>query len=128
MPIDDRKIAKVIEIAQNRKLELPCTFKFIDGNNTCFCYYKDIIYFYVEKNLIYIHSIGQKHPQSFYSCLSKVEHNLKAKCFTRIHRSYLVNNLHIKKYKYDELTMSNGEVLPIGQTKRKKVKKVISLL
>jgi len=44
--------------------------------------------------------------------------------FVKIHRSYLINCNHVSIFKYDEIVMSNGEALPISQSRRKKIREI----
>ena len=57
--------------------------------------------------------------------LKKMSELLPDELFLRIQKSYLVNLHHIKSRKKSELTMSNGDVLPIGNAFRKRVNDVL---
>jgi DNA-binding LytR/AlgR family response regulator len=46
--------------------------------------------------------------------------------FIRVHRSYLINGMHIRKYSAKQLTLSNGEVIPVGGTQIKSVEEFLS--
>ena len=52
---------------------------------------------------------------SFYATLSSVEQLLEQSGFLRIHKSYLVNMMHIKKYQCTEAVLSNGSVLRVSE-------------
>ncbi|WP_018753570.1 LytR/AlgR family response regulator transcription factor [Paenibacillus sanguinis] len=47
---------------------------------------------------------------------------LKAEHFLQIHRSILINLLHVHKFSGGQVVMSNGMQLPIGRSKMKEVK------
>ncbi|WP_059048978.1 LytR/AlgR family response regulator transcription factor [Paenibacillus senegalimassiliensis] len=47
---------------------------------------------------------------------------LKAERFLQIHRSILINLLHVHKFSGGQVVMSNGMQLPIGRSKMKEVK------
>ncbi len=55
----------------------------------------------------------------FYGSLDDVYQQLKDFGFVSIHRSYLINYNNVKLFKYDSLTMLNGDELKISQSKRK---------
>ena len=42
--------------------------------------------------------------------------------FLLIHKSYLINTVHIRKYTYENVEMSNHVILPIAQSKRKEIR------
>jgi len=62
--------------------------------------------------------------------LKYFESNLPASQFYRVHKSYLVNLHHIKKYlKHDggELVMSDNKRLPVSRNHREKILKLIQM-
>jgi len=61
-----------------------------------------------------------------YSSLTQVEKQLEKYFFVRIHRSYLVNPLHIEKIANTTVQMSNGLLYDIGKNKREQILKRIS--
>lgn len=58
--------------------------------------------------------------------LTEVENDLPEKNFIRIHRSYIVNISSIKFLKYDGITLTNGNKLPVGRSYREILKKIMS--
>jgi DNA-binding LytR/AlgR family response regulator len=42
--------------------------------------------------------------------------------FLYIHKSYVVNYAYVAKFRYSEVTMSNSDVLPISQARRKAIR------
>ena len=42
----------------------------------------------------------------------------------KLHRSYLINFNHISIFRYDEVVMSNGDILPISQSRRKAIREI----
>ena len=47
--------------------------------------------------------------------IQDLEHQLEPKGFLRIHKSYLVNMRHLKKFQCREAVLSNGTVLRVGE-------------
>lgn len=41
----------------------------------------------------------------------------------RIHNSILVNSIYVSQFKYNEIKMINGELLPISQSRRQDIRK-----
>lgn len=52
---------------------------------------------------------------SFYASLSELEKRLEPKGFLRIHKSYLVNMKHLKKFQCKEATLDDGITLRVGE-------------
>lgn len=52
---------------------------------------------------------------SFYASLSELEQRLEPQGFLRIHKSYLVNMKHLKKFQCREAMLDNGTVLRVGE-------------
>ena len=51
----------------------------------------------------------------FYAALSDLEERLEPLGFLRIHKSYLVNMKHLKKFQCREATLDNGMTLRVGE-------------
>lgn len=52
---------------------------------------------------------------TFYAALSDLEERLEPLGFLRIHKSYLVNMKHLKKFQCREATLDNGMTLRVGE-------------
>lgn len=81
------------------------------------------------KNILYFESSDHKIKLSssngvyvFYDKIENIANKLIDKKFIQIHKSFVVNSKHIKKFCYEEITLDNGLNLPIAQSKRKKVR------
>lgn len=84
---------------------------------------KDIIFFEcIEKK---VRMVLQSQEVSFYSRIKLVESQVCSLGFIKIHKSYIVNPKHIIKHEYNQVTMSNGIVLPIAQSNRSKMRKLV---
>ena len=71
-----------------------------------------IYYFEVTNRILTVHYEGSVFE--FYSTMYKVEEKLKDFDFVRIHRSFLVARGFIADITHSEVTLFNGEKLPVG--------------
>ena len=71
-----------------------------------------IYYFEVSNRILTVHYEGGGFE--FYSTMYKVEEKLKDYDFVRIHRSFLVARGFIADIAHSEVTLFNGERLPVG--------------
>lgn len=71
-----------------------------------------IYYFEVSNRILTVHYEGGVFE--FYSTMYKVEEKLKDYDFVRIHRSFLVARGFIADIAHSEVTLFNGERLPVG--------------
>lgn len=83
------------------------------------------------KDILYFESVGRKikimiaHKEDYFiGNLDDVLKNVSKEQFKKIHRSYLINFNHVSIFRYDELVMSNGDILPISQSKRKAIREI----
>ena len=63
------------------------------------------------------HSLSYRLPNRMiesYGTLSEAEKELSERGFLRVHKSFLVNMLHIKKFSYGEVLLDNDISLPVG--------------
>ncbi|GGD47109.1 DNA-binding response regulator [Emticicia aquatilis] len=81
--------------------------------------YKDVLYMKAQENFLQIVTT----TQSFLPILSitKMEEQLKGDRFLRVHRSFLVNRSEISVIGKNEITLSNGQVIPIGDQYRSQI-------
>jgi DNA-binding LytR/AlgR family response regulator len=105
-------------------------FSYKVGHNTVKVAIRDIIYFESCDHKIKIHFYVQNtyKKDEFYGNMDHVQQQLGSFQFLRIHKAFLVNPLHVKRYSYDELYMSIGVILPIAQSKRKEIRAAQFLL
>jgi DNA-binding LytR/AlgR family response regulator len=48
--------------------------------------------------------------------MSNLETALPTPPFLRVHRSFMINGMHIRQYKANQLTLANGDSIPVGIT------------
>jgi len=102
---------------------------------------KEYIFFKVDKsnvrvrieNIVFIESqknyirVNTKEEEILtYRSLSSVLEDLPEHVFLQVHRSYIVNKLHIRKLSSTRLTLINDVSIPVGRKHKEKVKSMIS--
>lgn len=80
----------------------------------------DILYLEVQQHNIIVvtRNLSSEHKPkeySFYATLSDLEERLEPFGFLRIHKSFLVNMKHLKKFQCREATLDNGMILRVGE-------------
>lgn len=80
----------------------------------------DILYLEVQQHNVTVvmrklTSERKQKEYSFYATLSDLEERLEPRGFLRIHKSYLVNMKHLKKFQCREATLDNGMTLRVGE-------------
>ncbi len=86
---------------------------------------KDISYFEIWKRLVRVHQKdGESHE--YYGTMEQLEQQMKEKNFLRVHRSFMVNLLYIKKFQRSNIILKTGELIPIGVTYTKLVEQAFS--
>lgn len=100
--------AKTITLTSNGKEVLPLS---------------DIIYLKAKGKAVQIFSIQKTHWD--WVTLGSYEKVLPGQLFLKVHRSYIVNILHINNRKANSLTLSNGDQINIGKTQKQKVNKTL---
>lgn len=91
-------------------------FEFHVGHRVLKKYYKDILFFQSNNKIIEI--FLENEMMQFYGKMDDVAAQLKSADFLRIHKSYLVNAIHIMEYTYEWIKMKNGMILPISKANR----------
>lgn len=83
---------------------------------------KDILYFESQGRKMKIVTVSGS--DEFYAVMEDLYLKLERFGFISIHRSYFVNYRHVRVFRYVDVEMTNGTVLPIGRSKRKEVQKI----
>lgn len=119
-PINPTLIIDDLNLAMTRLKKVTKFFKYNKGKNSFKVSAQDIIYFESVNREIKIVSVDQE--DCFYGNMEGIQTVVSNYQFIRIHRSYLINYNHVSVFKYDEIIMSNGDVLPISQSRRKEIR------
>lgn len=90
--------------------------------------YKHINYHIALRRVLYFVSEGRKikilletgEEYSWYETLNEVEEQLQRfrNHFVRIHQSYLVNSMHVERYRQEEVILTNKEILPVSRKRK----------
>ena len=96
------------------------TFNFKAGHNYYKIPFSDILYFCSNGRKINI--VTLKKEYEFYGSLDNIYSEVKNKKFLFAHKSFLVNFKYIRKYQYEQLTMSDNKIIPVSQSRRKAVR------
>ena len=88
-----------------------------DWNKICV---QDILYFKAKDREVEM--VTRNGMICFYDSLEKIYERLKMYGFFYIHKSYLINYIHVTEFYYDRLVLSNGNELKIAQGRRKAVR------
>ena len=116
-PIETDDIVKAIRLARKLTDKLGGIFTYRRAHEACRKPVKDILYF--ESCNREVKMVTNEGEEIFYGKLDDVFDQVGKYHFMFIHKSYIVNYFYVTKFKYDEVTMSNMEVLPISQARRK---------
>lgn len=130
-PVQDVDLKRMLEKCkkkkQTRQSHLPTTERIAipDADGIELVPWEEIIYCKSDSNYCEINLTGNRKMVAS-KTLKNIEANLPSTQFIRVHKSYLINLKHIKKYlKRDggELLMSNGKVIPVSRNSRDEILK-----
>jgi len=119
-PLQDNKIIKVLKKGMELTNNLRNVFSYKQGRRICRKEIKDIIYFESMDRQIRMVTIDGE--EIFYGTLKEVSEQVDKYNFVSCHKSYLINYRHVAEFQYEQLTMTNKEVIPISQPQRKYVR------
>lgn len=115
-PLSQNKVIDNVEKAMRLSRHYNDSFVFHKNKQQYREFYKEILYFESKGRKIYIHT--KKETHEFYGKLNEIEEEVPND-FIRIHQSYLVNNMYVKRWAYEEAYLANGTKLSISQFYRK---------
>ncbi|HHX60055.1 MAG TPA: response regulator transcription factor [Epulopiscium sp.] len=121
-PISPNIIIEDLNLAIARSKKAVGFFKYNKGKDRFKVPAQDIIYF--ESVNREIKMVLMDKEDCFYSSMEEILAVVFNYQFVRIHRSYLINYNHVSVFRYDEIVMSNGDVLPISQSRRKEIREI----
>lgn len=120
-PITEQKVKSVLDKYLILSRQNNEKFQYKIGSDIFQVELSKIIYFssYIRKIILH----GMQEDIEFYGSLESIAHQLKGQQFLQVHKSYLINYQYIKKMKYEQVTMLDGTVIPISQSKRVGIRK-----
>ncbi len=116
-PIDDEDIIKDVRLAIKLMEKIGGVFIYKKGHEIYRKPIKNILYF--ESSNREVKMVTNDGEEVFYGKLDDVYDQVGKHHFMYIHKSYIVNYFYVTKFRYEEVTMSNDEILPISQARRK---------
>ena len=120
-PIDSKKVFDVIQLAMKISEKENRNFEFKSFRNTIKVPYRDILYFESRGRKVFL--MGTKSNYTFYGNINSLEEVLP-KFFIHPNRSYFVNYEFVTCFKFEELIMTDGSVIPISRNKRKEIREL----
>lgn len=112
-PISEENLQSLMERFLKKQKARNAVFCFKDGKIAGTLLYNEIFYF--QSTLRKIAIFTADNAKEFYGKLDDIEKQLP-EYFVRIHKSYIVNTRFVMKYRYDSVSLSNGQSLPISRS------------
>lgn len=123
-PIDKEKLFKMIDLTIQLSNNNERFFTFENKQGAFRIKFSDILYF--ESFGHYLRISTKSGDYEFKSTMSEVMEQISDARFIQVHRSYIINYDNASHIKYEEITMSNGYVVPVSRDRRKEVRNRIS--
>ena len=120
-PIDSKKVFDDIQLAMKISEKENRNFEFKSFRNTIKVPYRDILYFESRGRKVFL--MGTKNNYIFYGNINSLEEVLP-KFFIYPNRSYFVNYEFVTCFKFEELIMTDGSIIPISRNKRKEIREM----
>ena len=120
-PIDSKKVFDDIQLAMKISEKENRNFEFKSFRNTIKVPYRDILYFESRGRKVFL--MGTKNNYIFYGNINSLEEVLP-KFFIHPNRSYFVNYEFVTCFKFEELIMTDGSIIPISRNKRKEIREL----
>lgn len=121
-PIEAMEVIKDIRLAMKLTDKFGGIFIYKKGHETYKIGVKTILYFVSDNREVKM--VTTEGEELFYGKLDDVFEQVAKYHFMYIHKSYIVNYFYVTKFRYDEVTMSNLENLPISQARRKEIREL----
>ncbi len=122
-PVNNNKINYILNEYRRLFQFQNVYFEYIMGKRKCKISNNSILYFQSQgKKIRMVTMDGTKY---FYEKLSQVSQRLNKSNFCEIHKSFVVNMRYIVKYEKNNITMKNGDILPISRSMQKNVEQKI---
>lgn len=124
-PIELERFLQSIEKVRLKYINTPDTLEiepyfFVRENlNYVQILYKDVLYMKAQENFLLIVTTTQNYLPIL--SITKMEEQLKGDKFLRVHRSFIVNRSAIRVISKNDITLSNGQSIPIGEQYRTQI-------
>ena len=120
----DRELGKVMEECM-RELGEEEWFSFAQGHQEYRIPIEKILFFESRKRVVLLHTAGESH--SFYQKLDVLEAELGERGFLRCHRSYIVQERFVRRWKGNSLWLEDGTEVPVSRGFEKEVNRRLML-
>ena len=124
-PLNFERFLQSIEKARKRILSKPedialSPYFFVrEDHNYEQIAYHDVLYMKAQEH--FLHIITPTRTYTPMLSITKMEEQLKGDVFLRVHRSFLVHRLAIQTIGKNDIVLTNGEVVPIGDQYRAQI-------
>lgn len=118
-PISEKDIIDNVQKAMELADENKQIFQFKVRTETRRIPYGDILFFESAGRKIRIHAVNGMYET--YSKLDEIE-SVAPIGFTRIHKSYIINDIYVMKWMYDSVMLTSGESLSISRNYRRQTR------
>lgn len=119
-PITIQKIENIFKTFFKFRADSAMFFEVKNGQSVRPVLYRDIIYFTSKAKKIIVVT-----KDNTYSCYGKINDIGEIPGFVLIHKSFYININYVKEYKYRNIELINGDIVPISQPYRVNLRKVI---
>lgn len=124
-PLELDRFLKAIEKVKERFVNVEDTspvepYFFVRENSSYIqIAYKDVLYMKAQEN--YLQIVTKQASYSPIVSISKMEEQLRGEVFMRVHRSYLVHRSAIQAITKNEIVLTSGDTIPIGDQYRNQI-------
>ncbi|MBU3811131.1 MAG: LytTR family DNA-binding domain-containing protein [Candidatus Niameybacter stercoravium] len=119
-PIQPSRVTENIRLAMKLSNKLDGLFRYKKKHESYQIHVKDILYFESMGRQIRMVTIDGE--DQFYGKLEEILAQVAKHQFMQIHKSYIVNYNQIMQFKYETVIVSDGDHLPISQSRRKDIR------
>lgn len=119
-PATEEKIKKELYRALDIRNSNKGFYEINKGGKKKFLNLNDIYYFEINKRKINVYM--DKQQLDYYEKIENIEIDLLDKGFIRCHRGYVINISKIKEIYGNDITLINGEIIPIGRKYKQNLK------
>jgi len=121
-PLCSDMIIELLQKAKHLQKKANEVFKFTFNNKIISLFYKDIIYFESKSRKIHIQTVENSENYEFNKTIKRLIEDINIDNFLQIHKSIVVNSIHIREYTYEEVMLTNGVRLRISRACRKNIR------
>lgn len=118
----EKILLRAIDLAQKNQRE---SFQYKVGHTVKRIELQEIIYFEIRNRVVHMFCRGDR-QEEFYLTMDKLEKSLRDKNFIRVHRSYLVNFMHIHSIEAKQIVCMNHICIPVGEKYLEQIRKEYS--